>query len=112
MEIKSFFVSAKTISVQRAAMGSKVNLWKAVKVAKNLNSESIPTNLSLGGVPVPEGQVAESFGNYLSQKISTNVDMTVVDSRGVYNGKCKLVVQNRNFMLKSDVELCMVDLKK
>ena len=37
--------------------------------------------------------------------------MTVVDSSGVYNGKCKLVVQNRNFMLKSDVELCMVDLK-
>ena len=58
VEIKSFFVSAKTISVRRAAMGSKVNLWKAVKVAKNLNSESVPMNLSLGGVQVPEGQIA------------------------------------------------------
>ena len=92
-------------------MCSKVNLWKAVKVAKNLNSESIPMNLTLRGAQVPEGQIAECFGNYFSQKISSNVAMTVVDSSGVYNGKCKLVVQNRNFMLKSDVELCMADLK-
>ena len=111
VEIKSFFVGAKTISVRRAAMGSKVNLWKAVKVAKNLNSDSIPTNLTLGGVHVTECRVAESFGNYFSQKINTNVGMTVVDSDGVYNGKCKLIVQNRNFMQKSDVELCMADLK-
>ena len=33
-------------------MGSNVNLWKAVKVAKNLNMESIPTNLTLGGCPL------------------------------------------------------------
>ena len=43
-EIKSFFSIARATSVRRAAMGSNVNLWKAVKVAKNLNSGSIPTN--------------------------------------------------------------------
>ena len=48
-EIKSFFSSARATSVRRAAMGSNVNLWKAVKVAKNLNSDSFPTNLTLGG---------------------------------------------------------------
>ena len=37
--------------------------------------------------------------------------MAVVDSEGVYNGKCKLIVQNRNFMTRSDVEMCMSDLK-
>ena len=48
-------------------MGSKVNLWNAVKVAKNLNIDSIPTNLTLGGVPIAEGRAAESFGNYLTE---------------------------------------------
>ena len=30
---------------------------------------------------------------------------------GVYNGKCKLIVQNRNFMTESDVRECIKDLK-
>ena len=34
----------------------------------------------------------------------------MADRNGVYNGKCKLLVQNRNFMMKNDVEQCMADL--
>ena len=49
-------------------MGGYVNLWKAVKVAKNLNSDSIPTNLTLRRVPIAECQAAERFGGYFSQK--------------------------------------------
>ena len=30
--------------------------------------------------------------------------------RDVYNGKCKLIVGCRNFMLKKDVEICMSEL--
>ena len=79
----------------------KVNLWKAVKLAKNLNSESIPTSLTLGGgEPVAEGCVAESFGSYFSEKTKQKVSWTGVDINHVYNGKCKLLVQNSNFMTK------------
>ena len=53
----------------------------------------------------------ECFGSYFSKKIATNVGKTTVDSAGVYNGKRKLIVQNRNFMTRSDVEACMMDLK-
>ena len=50
-------------------MGGKVNLWKAVKVAQNLNVDTIPLKLTLGeGVPIPKGCAAESFGNYFSEK--------------------------------------------
>ena len=48
IELKSFFSGAKATSVRRTTMGSKFNLWKAVKKAKNLNVDSIPiiyTNL-------------------------------------------------------------------
>ena len=36
---------------------------------------------------------------------------TRVDKNGVYNGKCKIIVHNRNFMTEKDVKLCMNDLK-
>ena len=49
IELKSFFSGAKATSVRRTTMGSKFNLWKAVKKAKNLNVDSIPNNLTLGG---------------------------------------------------------------
>ena len=91
-------------------MGCKVNLWKAVKVTKNLNSETIPTNLTLVGVPVAEGCADESLGNFFSEKIKSNVSRTVINRNNVYNGKCILLVQNRNFMTKNDVELYMADL--
>ena len=61
--------------------------------------------------PVAEGCAAESFGSYFSSKIKLNVSKAKVVSNRVYNGKCKLLVQNRNFMTKNDVELCMSDLK-
>ena len=77
------------------AAGTKVNLWKAVKIAKNLNCDRIPSNLASGGVPVAAGQAAESFGTYLSDKIKANVDQFDVDKarinpNGVYNRNCKL----------------------
>ena len=60
-EINNHFKGVKTEAVRKAAMGAKVNLWKAVKAAKNQNVDTIPDNLTLGGVPVPEGCTAESL---------------------------------------------------
>ena len=34
----------------------------------------------------------------------------MVNANGVYNGKCKLIVKNRNFMTMNDVRECMADL--
>ena len=34
-----------------------------------------------------------------------------VNVNGVYNGKCKLIVQNRNFMTENDVGICLGELK-
>ena len=87
-------------------MGIKGNIWKAVKVAKNLNEDSIPKNLSWGGIPVAENDIANSFASYFSQKVTSNVNKTKVDPN-VYNGRCKMLVQNRNFMSKNDVDECM-----
>ena len=39
------------------------------------------------------------------------VTKTKVNTAGVYNGKCKLIVQSRNFMTENDVKLCLSELK-
>ena len=59
--------------------GSNVNLWKAVKIAKNLNCERIPSNLTLGGIPVAAGQIAESFGVFFSDKVIENASKTMIN---------------------------------
>ena len=42
-EITTFFKSKRTTAVNRAAMGQgRGGIWRAVKVAKNLNHDSIP----------------------------------------------------------------------
>ena len=45
-------------------LGSKNNIWKAVKVANDLSPVGIPSNLTVGGVPVLGGAFANSFVTY------------------------------------------------
>ena len=50
-------------------LGGGANLWKAVKIAKNLNQETIPENLTLTNTPVAPGTAAECFAGHFSEKI-------------------------------------------
>ena len=104
---KSHFKTLMVDRVKTAAMGIKGNVWKAVKIAKNLNADSIPANLTLAGIPVAAGDVANSFARYFYSKVINNVTNARIDSNGVYNGKCKIIVQNSNFMTRNDVKECM-----
>ena len=87
MDIRSYFVNQKITRVRNAAVGGNVNLWKAVKIAKNINSDAIPSNLTVGGLPIAAGQAANSFALYFSKKVNENVQKTNVDINNVYNGK-------------------------
>ena len=87
-------------------MGTNGNIWKAVKIAKNLNMESLPKNLTLGGMPIAVGDIAGSFATHFNEKVKSNVEKTKV-CPNVYNGKCKLMVQSRDFMKPKDVSECM-----
>ena len=84
--------------MRTAAAGAKVNIWNAVKTARDLNVNGIPSNLLVGGVPVAAGCSAQAFGSFFSNKIKSNISKTNVRLNGVYNGKNKLIVQNRNFI--------------
>ena len=110
-EIMDYFKGRKVSKVTQLSTGPRANLWDAVKVAKNKCPVDIPLNLTLGGVPVAPGDVAGSFDKFFSDKVKVKVTNAKVNASGVFNGKCKLIVQNQHFMRTSDVECCLADLK-
>ena len=68
-------------------------------------------HLTVGRISVDPLCTAGAFGNYFYSKIKSNVSKAQVNVGGVYNGKCKIIVQNRNFMTENDVKLCLSELK-
>ena len=99
-EINNHFINAKREKVRGAAQGASVNLWRAVGLARGLVQNEIPTDLTLDGMPVPRNSLANSFGEHFSSKVKRAVGGLIIDQNNVYNGKCKMLVQNRNFMEK------------
>ena len=49
--------------------------------------------MKLGGVTLLPADIADSFAKYFYEKVETHSKNTTVKDT-VYNGKCKLVVQN------------------
>ena len=88
-------------------MSKKVGLWKAVKAAKNLNVECLPNNMTLGGNLVAGSDLVDAFACHFDSKVRAAVTLARVDPNGVYNGRCQLIVQDRFFMDKVDVEECL-----
>ena len=111
-EIRTHYLNKKISMVRQAATGSNINLWKAVKIAKDLTAETIPINLTLGGANVVAGEAANSFAKFFHEKVTANVAKSKVVINNVYNGKCKLIVQNRNFMNTMSVKECMLTLNQ
>ena len=109
-EIKDYFEGVKVSSIRRVGLGTGADLWKAVRIAKNIVTSDLPSNLTVGGVPVPSGDVANSFAKHFKAKIVLNLSKTKVKINEVYNGKCKLIVQDRNFMSRTDVKECLSNL--
>ena len=105
-EIKAFHLSNRISNIKRATNGPNGNIWLAVKRAKNLVHEDIPSSMTLGGNVVARGDLANSFAGYFFNKVKQLVNTTKVDSN-LYNGKNKLIVTNRHFMKKSDVKECI-----
>ena len=108
--IKNFHQDKKRTRVRGFVNGSSAGIWKAVGAANDLNPNAIPNNLTVGGQIIDPACRAGAFALYFSNKIKANVNGARVNANEVYNGKNKLIVQNRNFMTENDVKLCMNEL--
>ena len=54
--------------------------------------------LGIASTQVPPADLANGFASYFYDKVKTYSAKTVIIN-AVYNGNCKLIVQNRNFMI-------------
>ena len=61
---------------------------------------------------MPPNDIPGAFARHFHDKIVLNAGRTKIVPDSVYNGKCKLIVQNRNFMIRNDVLACMNDLNR
>ena len=89
-EIATYFSDAKRESIRSIKSKSGgVDLWKVVRQAKDQSPETIPMDLTVGGILIPPGSRAESFAKFFMEKIKLNAENTVIYVN-VYNGKNKL----------------------
>ena len=90
--------------------GNSKSLWTAVNIAKNLPSPKLPINMSLNGLSINPNDLPDSFAVFFRNKVQRIVENTKIDP-GVYNGRNKIVVDDRFFMNYNDVKECMSTLK-
>ena len=69
--------------VRSAATGNNANLWKAVKNSKNINSETIPRNMTLAGLPVAVDERAQKFAEFFHQKVKNNVELSNINPNSI-----------------------------
>ena len=90
--------------------GNNHSLWAAVNTAKNLSSNHIPKNITKNGIPINQHDTANVFAGYFHDKVRNIKTNTKIDN-AVYNGKLKLLVDNRFFMSEIDIKECLQTLK-
>ena len=87
MKLEAFIAPQKINNVKKVLLsdGNVNKIWKAIKMAKNLNCDTIPTNLTHGGVSIRPNNIANEFAKFFKNKVTTHVKNTKV-CPNVYNG--------------------------
>ena len=111
VEIKAHFTNEKKHKVRQGIMpGNNKSLWDAVKIAKDQNTDELPDEMNIDGMPIPTNEIAEEFAKMFEQKVK-DIESTTNINDGVYNGNRKINEQNKNFMTASDVRKAILSLK-
>ena len=53
--------------------GNSKSIWKAVKIAKDINSSEIPSKMYKDNIEIDENAIPECFAEHFSRKISTRI---------------------------------------
>lgn len=109
MEVRLHFVNSKRKNVRRGILpGNTKTLWTAVKIAKDINTHSIPPNMTLEGTEIITKNQPDAFAKFFNDKIVSN-NTPVEDS--VYNGKRKVLSPGLMFMTQENIKECIKSMK-
>ena len=102
-EIRQHFTQIKKRKVRLGIIpGNSKTLWDSVKIAKDLNIQTIPKQMTLNNVEINERDIPDAFASFFETKIVNIVHESRIDTN-VYNGTNKIVVPDENFV--SEIKL-------
>ena len=111
VEIRHHFQKIKTDSIRRKILpGDSKSLWDAVKVAKDINVQQIPSAMYRNGILIEPQNLPDEFASFFKDKVQNVVNNLVIDDN-VYNGTRKINAENEDFMTENDVLIVMENLK-
>ena len=67
------------------------SLWRAVKVAKNINVKTLPKEMYYNNIQIDENNLPDTFAEFFMSKTAKIVNETIINPN-VYNGGSKLYV--------------------
>jgi hypothetical protein len=90
--------------------GNQKSLWDAVKVAKEEDALSMPTDMTIDEEKITKGKVAETFAKHFRTKVSSIIESTNINT-GVFNGIKLFDAEDSNFMTEENVNKTLRGLK-
>ena len=73
------------------------SLWKAVKIAKNVNIPKLRVEMTLTGTPIDQTDLPDAFASFFKEKVQLFVNQQKIDD-SVHNGNLKMRTTNLHFM--------------
>ena len=111
LKIRQFYHKKKATSVRKAIIpGNASSLWKAVNIAKDVQTNLLPKTLFESGNQIQPEDVPESFARFFDNKIKDVLADTSIDPN-VYNGTRKVDSEPKFFMTPTLVRECINSLK-
>ena len=101
----------KRNSVRRSLVpGNSKSLWNAVNLAKDINPNTIPHNMSDNGSNIDPNNLSDAFAQFFDNKVKSIVDTCKVEDN-VYNGTTKVFSHESNFMTTKNVSDAIKSIK-
>jgi hypothetical protein len=110
-KIRLYFHQSKKKKVRQSIVaGNTSSLWRAVKIANDVNISSLPGVMFRANEEIKSDKLAETFASYFDKKVKDIVDSVSIDE-SVFNGNKRINAENNFFMNKNDVYECLKSLK-
>ena len=101
----------KRNSIRRSLVpGNSKSLWNAVNLAKDINPNVIPENMSDNGISIDPSGLSDAFAEFFDKKVKSIVETCRVNDN-VYNGTRKVDGLESNFMTTRHVHDALNSIK-
>ena len=110
-ELRSHFHTVRLNEVRRSIVpGNSQSLWRAVRIARDVNSTTLPNQLFLNNEAVNSKELPDIFAGFFDGRVRDVISKTDLDEN-VYNGRKLVNTANTMFMDAESIRKCMMTLK-